>query len=162
MKKQFWIFLFLTIIISAIIFAFSHQNGNKSTGVSMSVTNKIVTEETYEKASGKSIEAVKLETEYVLRKIAHFILYASLGFFAFMTLHYSGKVHKSLNLFIISMIFCILYAGSDEIHQLFIKDRAGRFIDVVLDFAGSLTGVIVAIIVQKIKDKEIVFLKSHG
>ena len=39
-----------------------------------------------------------------------------------------------------SLIFCFLYACSDEYHQTFVPGRAGAMIDVAVDMAGVLFG----------------------
>ena len=40
------------------------------------------------------------------------------------------------------MLICFVYACSDEWHQTFVPGRAGQFRDVLLDTAGSLTGLL--------------------
>ena len=37
----------------------------------------------------------------------------------------------------------MLYAASDELHQLFISERSSQVLDVLIDTAGSLTGTLV-------------------
>ena len=76
---------------------------------------------------------------HFMRKLAHFSLFAVLGFFAFNT--FSDSVYK--NKVIICVIFCVLYAVSDEIHQIFSSGRACQFSDILLDTTGSLTGMLI-------------------
>ena len=45
------------------------------------------------------------------------------------------------NLYLISIILCIIYATSDEIHQLFVPGRACQLRDILIDSIGSITGV---------------------
>ena len=40
-------------------------------------------------------------------------------------------------------IVCVLYAISDEIHQIFVPGRSGQFSDVLLDSAGAVIGAFV-------------------
>ena len=40
----------------------------------------------------------------------------------------------------IALGFCILYAASDEIHQLFVPGRGAQFRDVMIDFSGAILG----------------------
>ena len=42
----------------------------------------------------------------------------------------------------LSWVFCILYAASDEFHQLFVPGRAGLVTDVCIDSAGALLGIL--------------------
>jgi VanZ family protein len=39
-----------------------------------------------------------------------------------------------------SILFCLLYASSDEIHQIFVPGRGCLFTDVMIDFSGSIIG----------------------
>ena len=41
-------------------------------------------------------------------------------------------------LYFSTVVFCVLYAASDEFHQLFVTGRAGRLSDVIIDSAGVL------------------------
>ena len=38
-------------------------------------------------------------------------------------------------------MFCLLYAASDEIHQIF-SNRGASVKDVMIDFAGAVTGIL--------------------
>ena len=40
-----------------------------------------------------------------------------------------------------SILLCVGYAISDEIHQLFVDGRAGSLMDVMIDSMGSVTSV---------------------
>lgn len=42
----------------------------------------------------------------------------------------------------VGLLICVLYASSDEFHQLFISGRAGRIMDVFIDSSGAFTGII--------------------
>lgn len=45
-----------------------------------------------------------------------------------------------------------VYAATDEIHQLFVAGRSGRFSDVLIDSSGALLGVLIfALIVRIVK-----------
>ena len=39
---------------------------------------------------------------------------------------------------------CTLYAATDEIHQLFVAGRTGKWQDVLLDSSGALAGLLLA------------------
>lgn len=49
---------------------------------------------------------------------------------------------RNLIISILSWAFCILYAASDELHQLFVPGRAGLITDVCIDSAGALLGIL--------------------
>ncbi|MBQ3466792.1 MAG: VanZ family protein, partial [Oscillospiraceae bacterium] len=46
--------------------------------------------------------------------------------------------------FLTGLLFCFLYACSDEFHQLFVPGRAGMFSDVLIDTVGVLFGLTAA------------------
>lgn len=146
MKKSFWIYLILTIFIMVSIFFFSSQDSDSSTDMSMNITEKIVNEENYQPTEEKSLSKRQEEIEVVVRKTAHILIYTTLGFCVFMTIINSRKVNKNVILFIISLIICIIYASSDEIHQLYVSGRSGEVRDVLIDSAGSAVGILVAML----------------
>lgn len=56
---------------------------------------------------------------------------------------------------LISTLFCIIYALSDEIHQLFVFGRSGELKDVLIDTIGSFLGIIlISKIINRKNDKK--------
>jgi VanZ family protein len=79
-----------------------------------------------------------------LRKVAHFSEYALLGFLLTSLLLFIGRYLKRMAKWIawvIPPVFCLLYAISDEIHQIF-SNRGASVKDVMIDFAGAVTGIL--------------------
>ena len=71
----------------------------------------------------------------IIRKIAHFTEYFILGLLTYnMTYNYNKKTY-------ISIIICILYAISDELHQLITPGRSCQIIDILIDSSGSILGI---------------------
>ena len=83
----------------------------------------------------------------IVRKCAHMFEYAVLGgtFFSLFCHYALGNRTR----FIWSLGLSSFYAATDEIHQLFVKGRACRFSDVCIDSAGSLIGILLAILLIK-------------
>lgn len=75
---------------------------------------------------------------YPVRKLAHVTIYFILGFLVYLYI----KDLKIDNKIIISILICVLYATSDEIHQLFILGRSGEVKDVLIDTSGSVLGIL--------------------
>jgi len=69
----------------------------------------------------------------ILRKGAHISEYAVL---AWLVSWAWGRVKHDWYL----LAFCLAYAASDEMHQLFIRDRSGQLIDVLIDTIGIIIG----------------------
>ena len=79
--------------------------------------------------------------DFVMKKTAHFVEYAVLSILVYRALTQAGIGPKKAML--ISIIFSILYAISDEWHQSFTPGREPNVRDVIIDtvgvFAGALT-----------------------
>ena len=83
-----------------------------------------------------------------IRKIAHFMMFSILGMLSCCTgLCEFGKTKLKplLKCTAIASSICILYAIFDEIHQLFIEGRSAEFRDVLIDFGGSYSGILMCI-----------------
>ena len=75
--------------------------------------------------------------QFIARKTAHFSLYAILGLLSFLTVISYRNLKFGLRT-ALSAAICLLYAVSDEVHQLFVPGRSGEIRDVCIDFCGSL------------------------
>jgi VanZ family protein len=71
--------------------------------------------------------------DYVLRKLAHATEYAIL---AVLLARATGSYAWAFAL-------TVIYAGSDEFHQTFVRGRHGSPIDVGIDAAGALVGLVI-------------------
>lgn len=140
MKLKRITFTLLVVLCTCTIFAFSHQIGKTSESISDSFTIKII--DTYVKITKKEIsesrkkELVK-DTRKLIRKSAHFTIYLLLGIFMYAAL----KCYDCKHPVIYSILFCFLYACSDEVHQLFVSERTGRVFDVFIDTCGASAGI---------------------
>jgi VanZ family protein len=127
----------LVIFWMALIFYLSHQPAVESSGLSTSITRKIA--EIIEKIApniGLNLESLN----HIVRKNAHFFVYLVLGTFVAHGVKNSGV--SSFKVITVALLICILYAISDEIHQLYIPGRSGEVRDVIIDSAGSLVGIL--------------------
>lgn len=73
----------------------------------------------------------------VSRKIAHFVEYAILMFLFYKVLRLFFK-ETFAQAILIGMVCSVIYAMSDEFHQLFVPGRFGTVKDVILDSFGIL------------------------
>lgn len=156
-RKTGLIILSLLPVLSvmAVIFYFSSQTAEASTVTSggfvevvMGYINKIFGE-----ISSDAYTGIENTVTFIVRKAAHFLEFAALGFFA--ELHLRTWLNKKTWLF--SAVFSVIYACSDEIHQHFVSERAPRFLDVCVDSAGAFCAVaavcIIVFIARKIQIK---------
>ena len=127
-KKFFkWVSLFIMIMI----FWFSHQEGPKSASQSRYVKKQI------EKVTRKKVRIN-------VRKNAHFFLYMLLGSSLMLS-----KEKKDTKDIMYTMLILIIYAMSDEFHQLFVPGRSASIKDVGIDSLGGLTGIFIVKIIQR-------------
>lgn len=135
-----------------IIFGFSSQNGEESGGISSRVTEFILEKSnTYKNIEENRQDEIFERTEKIIRKIAHFSIYALVGFLL-MGLVSTFKL-KEKSRILISLILGVLYATSDEIHQLFSPGRSAQITDVYIDTLGILVGIFVILLFIKIFEK---------
>lgn len=152
MKKLYIkrVFLIILVIINCIvIFSFSSQEADKSSSTSSKVVDVVMKNVYSKKKKPKVKEDVFREklTTFV-RKSAHFLIYLCLGILTFL---YTGTYQLNFkNRFLYTIIFCMLYACSDEIHQKFVEGRSGEIRDVCIDTSGAACGILVISLISKI------------
>lgn len=142
--------LALVILMATIIFLFSHQTAKNSLSTSdqviINTAEAIKGEELTQKESDKLVKKYKV----LVRKSAHFFLFFCLAITVFIYLTDGVEVNKRYILY--TMIACIIYAITDEIHQLFVDGRTARVFDVFVDSCGSLTSTLMMYGFHKLKN----------
>ncbi|MER2120653.1 MAG: VanZ family protein [Solibacillus sp.] len=135
-KRMAWLIVVLWMLL---IFYFSHQPVFESRELSTMITKRLI--EIGENVT--PIENVKLDQiHHFVRKNAHFNIYFFLGIFTMLALKISGvKGNRSV---VIVLIICIIYAVTDEFHQLFVLGRGAQLKDVIIDLVGATTGIATA------------------
>ena len=146
MKKT--IFAVLLVLWMGFIFSMSCENAEESSNTS-GQTIKVVlsTVPEFEKQPEEVKVNIIEELQFIVRKSAHFIGYMILGILASCLISYYGNINKKYPL---AFLICVIYAISDEIHQLFVPGRAGQVRDVLIDSAGSLLGIILVMAFEKL------------
>jgi VanZ family protein len=77
----------------------------------------------------------------VMRKCAHLAEYAILAILLWRALGSGTALRAKMPLlFGTVLVFCAVFAASDEFHQFFVKSRTPSVRDVLLDVAGALLG----------------------
>ena len=144
---KFWarFFLAAAIVTAALIFWFSAQKGATSQSLSDGITLKVarlLRPDLMQMSEAERISFLQLMSN-IIRKNAHFCEFALLGFnlMGAMRFHFPGLSNGACRLR--AMGIAVAYAITDELHQLFVSDRAARALDVLIDSAGSLTGTFV-------------------
>ncbi len=123
----------------SLIFYFSSQKATQSKSTSSRFIKTIVRIIDFnDKLSEEEIDAISENLSTLVRKTAHFSIYALLGVLSSLLLS-QYKIY-GMRQFLFAILFCFLYACSDEIHQLFVPGRSGEIKDVFLDTFGGAFG----------------------
>ena len=143
------ILIILLLCTFYIIFGFSGQDGEESSSISRKVTEFIV-DKIIKADEINRIELIN-NLQGIVRKLAHFSIYAVVGFLLMALVStYDLDERKRIS---ISLIVGIIYAISDEIHQGFIPGRAAKVTDVMIDTMGVMVGILVLLLILTIANK---------
>lgn len=147
------IFTLLTIIIMICIFMFSSENSSQSSDTSGTFTKALISFLYKDFNSMPEYHQTEIynNISHIVRKTAHFSIYTALGLFSSLAVG-KRKFFSIKNPTVI--IFCFLYACSDEIHQYFVAGRSCMFTDVLLDTCGSITGLLISMLIIRIISKK--------
>ena len=148
----------LVIIWMFIIFILSNSPANVSgkdssniikntIEITLNITNKIGI--TNYHPTIKELNETSLSLNEPLREAMHGFVYFILALLLLIALQHSN-VNK---LYVIAIITCIIYAFSDEIHQIFIDGRAFELFDIFIDTVGSLIGTLLYRFIYKLRYK---------
>ncbi|MBF8984614.1 VanZ family protein [Lutibacter sp. B2] len=149
-KKRIIILISWTVVFlwMALIFNLSSQVADESNKLSKGVTKIIV----------KTVAKVAPETDFdiskfnhIVRKNAHFFAYLILGVLVMYAMRRSDR--KGIRRVVLTLLICVLYAISDEVHQLFVPGRGPGVKDVFIDSAGASVGICMYRMISRIKNK---------
>ncbi len=142
----------LVIIWMGIIFNMSSSTADESSAQSGGLIRNLLS------IFGDDIsEGIIKGLQGFVRKCAHFAEYFILGALLFVAVGCHTK--KRATQLIIALLAGVLYAISDEVHQIFVPGRAGMLVDVLLDSVGVAVGAaaiaLLALLARRIKKRKI-------
>jgi VanZ family protein len=140
------------IFMMVIIFQFSTANGKQSAGLSLKLTEQLV-DVIIDTANLELSQEEKIDMLEVIhtpiRKLGHMAEYGMLALTLAFPLYFCH--HKRGRKLV---IWCegigILYACTDEIHQLIVPERSGQLTDVLIDSIGLTLGLIFFLLVLQV------------
>ena len=144
-RKLLWLYGLLTLAVMVLIFYMSAKDATESGGMS-----KWLVETAFGRTLIRLLPRITDQgPEIDLRKYAHMAEYAMLAvpsalFFRELLL----QRRVPLRALGCSLVFCFLYACSDEYHQTFVPGRAGAMVDVAVDMAGAAFGLILVLLIS--------------
>lgn len=130
-NRKFILLSALTLLWMGVIFFFSSQNGDESSGVSERILAFFCEMINYSPTPDRKHLLLLL-----IRKGAHMTEFGILALLWLATLR-SGT-DKATWHYPAAFAASSLYAVTDEIHQLFVSERAGRATDWLIDSAGAI------------------------
>ena len=143
-----WVMVVLWMVI---IFCFSAQPADESAqlsgGIVTTVVNAVVSN--FDNLSLGEQASITRQTSFIVRKTAHAGIYAMLGLFTMFALNQTAKttafqkIKKIQTQVSLALVICLLYAISDEFHQLFVLGRSCELRDVLIDVTGACVGIII-------------------
>lgn len=146
MNKNKLIFRFsLLALWCIVIFCYSAQNGTESTNESNKVFEivKIIFFPNFDSLYADEQYNLTMNVTHYIRKTAHFMVFAFLGFLSYFTL-FTVKNKKKRAVY--SVLISFVCACTDEFHQFFVPDRNAQITDVFIDTCGSILGTALAIL----------------
>ena len=123
MKTKKIVLAMFIVLLNAIIFLFSGQDGKASEALS--------------------------DVRVFVRKSAHFGIYFVLGILVYLFVC-CYDVKRPI---VLAILACAMFAGLDEFHQLFSPGRTARLYDIGIDTLGSSFGVGCILTMKKILKK---------
>ena len=153
MKKT--ILKILIILWMILIFMFSNQPAEESSKLSDGVIEKTIGniyKTTHKNTTEEKQNEIKEKYTHIVRKTAHFTIYLILGLLVSTLLKQYNLTTKQIIIY--SILICMTYAITDEIHQIFVNGRSGEIKDVLIDTCGSTVGILILSKINK-KNKDI-------
>ncbi len=125
----------LVIICMGVIFYLSAQVAEESQELSDSLINNFF-----------EWLGIAFANDFI-RTLAHCLEFMGLSVLIFNAVYVSWELKLTP---VIAFAGTVLYAVTDEIHQLFVPGRAFQFSDILVDSTGALIGAIASLIILKI------------
>ena len=147
------IFANLIILNCSLIFYFSNQVADDSSVQSSRVVDWVSevlpSIRNLEETEKNSVKAMLVP---IVRKTAHFSIYAMLGIWTINFALTFGKINMKQKI-IYTILFCLFYATTDEIHQIFIEGRSCEIRDILIDTLGATAGTLIMLGIIKLIEK---------
>lgn len=136
-SKGFVLSALAAVAWAVVIFSFSAQDGNESSGLSGKILTALYSLFGY----SPSAESIKVMS-FCIRKAAHMTEFGLLGLLVLNALYRGFGSFRSI--WTSAFAVASAYAATDEIHQLFVPGRSGQFTDWMIDSAGILLWMLAA------------------
>lgn len=132
------------LFLMLIIFYFSAQPAESSDETSGFFVARIlrIVFPNFDSQSQVRQTEIEHSVSFLVRKAAHMTEYAFLGLALILHVRTIGLRKQIQRPRLLAFLIGVLYAASDELHQVFVPGRSGEMKDVLLDSMGVLLGLI--------------------
>ncbi|MBN1348249.1 VanZ family protein [candidate division KSB1 bacterium] len=120
--KRFFVFYLPALIWAAVIFSLSHIPYIQTPDLGFNVTDKM----------------------------AHFGVYAILGYLVIRAMTLNQPARMTWRNLLLAGIIAMLYAASDEVHQMFVPGRVAEIGDFIADSSGVICAIVVFWLMSKL------------
>lgn len=145
-RRRLWIILTLLAVlaVAGMIFFFSSQNKEESDDLGLTIIEPPLTffKPDYPTMPPVQKQSLLEAVTFVVRKMAHFSEFGLLGFCLMAHLRLVRWERPMRGTGLMAWVIAALYAGTDELHQMFVSGRSPELRDVCIDSAGALCGVL--------------------
>ena len=131
------VFYLLIALWTAVMFSLSGQTAEASSRLSGGLTDWLMA------LLPEGMISFEL-LEHLLRKTAHFCMFAMEGALMYMSLYLTFRHRKRA--MVLAMGASVVIATLNELHQLMFEGRSCEFLDVVINSAGACAGIAAAIL----------------
>ncbi len=150
-KLRLLLFGLMLLLIMLVIFLMSCQSGHDS-----QMTSNRFSDSLLGRILSHILPPLRESFRGSIRKYAHVFEFFCLGICSFLFFHelYWIKEKRLFKAAFSAAVWSFLYACSDEWHQTFVPERAGRITDLGFDAAGFLCGIVLIGLVVWIRQKK--------
>ncbi|NLB82459.1 MAG: VanZ family protein [Clostridiaceae bacterium] len=140
MKLLRYILWALVLVVMILIYQLSAQPAEKSDKVSKGFTGAVVNTMPHTKNLPENEKhSIVVRLDGMIRKGAHFFLFFILGLLIMAAIAATNR-EISIRTFVLTVAICLVYAISDETHQIFVDGRSFQISDILIDTVGSVLG----------------------
>ena len=143
---------FATLGCMSIIFFMSHKPAVESAEMSGFIVEWLLA-----RGIGKDLAD---SLDFIVRKCAHMAEYFVLACCMSFLFIYIKNSH-AIGVRILALIMSVIYAVSDEVHQLFVPGRAGKASDVLIDSIGIVLAFVIITLYIKCRQASTYSAKEH-
>lgn len=149
-RARLWLFGGMTFACMLMIFLFSAQHASESQRLSDGFLSSLIGAFLERFLPHLSEKGMSVD----IRKYAHMAEYFCLGVSTFLFVSEMTRWQGRGKAVLLSSAWCLLYACTDELHQVFVPGRAGRVSDVLIDGVGFGSSILLLLLIRLIFEKK--------